>query len=82
MEKFEIDFEAIVKWIGENLPDLKNKIDDLYLQVDNDIYGRFASGELTVDEFKLWKGRVESWEISWLDALKIFVDRKGAAGFH
>ena len=81
MEKFEIDFEAIVKWIGENLPDLKKKIDDLYLQIDNDIYGRFASGELTMDEFKLWKGRVESWEIFWLDALKVFVDGKGAEEF-
>ncbi|MBD3376257.1 hypothetical protein GF406_14565 [candidate division KSB1 bacterium] len=71
-DRFQITAQEFESYLLHKEPKIKHRLDELYVKIDSDVYGRFRTGSLTSPGFKEWRDHLVEWKKLLLSALRLY----------
>lgn len=73
---YGVSIDEIEQFLGENNPEIIERLNNLWAQVDSDVYGDFESANLSPRRYLQWKSSLDEWIKMFESAVRLFVYRE------
>lgn len=80
--EYNTTFEDIEAFLRENEPELVETLNQLWNEIDCDVYDRFKNARLSVRDYYEWKNNLYEWKKTFVSAVRLYVYKNCGQIFH
>ena len=73
---YGVSVDEMEQFLGDNDPDMIEKLNNLWAEIDSNIYGDFQNATLSPRRFLQWKSSLDEWIKMFESAVRLFVYRE------
>ncbi len=73
---YGVSVDEMEKFLESHDPDVIEKLNNLWMEVDSDIYGDFQNASLSPRRYLQWKNSLDEWIKMFESAVRLFIYRE------
>lgn len=73
---YGVSVDEMEQFLGNNDPEMIEKLNNLWAEVDSDIYGDFQNAALSPRRYLQWKSSLDEWIKMFESAVRLFIYRE------